>query len=259
MSADSSDTKRARELNSKGVHAWRQGKVDKAERHYRDALIADVNFGPAHNNLGHLYLGQQQFYLAAWEFELAANAMPGRIEPIINLGLVYEHVHRDQQAEVYYRRAFDMNTRSADAISHLVRLLVRAEADKFEINFLLHELLLYDSRSSWRAWAEELLATRFRDEDCCQVDVIADASSSIGENLQAPQPSSPRLPPELLPSPNSPEPDPPKFLDPAIDPRKDEETQNLQSRSFGSETLPSKAGSRAPFPDELSPSTSPSQ
>src|SRR5690349_14463631 len=40
---------------------------EKAEKHLKDALAADVRFGPAHHALGVLYFWQRKLYLAAWE------------------------------------------------------------------------------------------------------------------------------------------------------------------------------------------------
>jgi len=208
IALDSADTKRARHLNSKGVAEQRKGHPDKAERLYRDALIADVNFGPAHNNLGQLYLSQRQLYLAAWEFELATNTMPERVEPHLNLGLVYEQTERWERAEEYFRIAYEQNPQSADAIAYLARLLVRTGSDKVEINHLLHELLLYDRRHYWRKWSHDLLATRYRDQDCCAIDDLQLSSPSLESSSTSTLNSSPTpVPPLTTESVPSPAPD----------------------------------------------------
>src|SRR5688572_25552238 len=63
------DTEFARKQNGKAVELIREGKLDEAEKVLREALAADVLFGPAHNNLGKVYFKQGKLYLAAWEFE----------------------------------------------------------------------------------------------------------------------------------------------------------------------------------------------
>ena len=45
--------------------------MEKAEKLLKQALTADIGYGPAHNNLGKVYYHRQNFYLAAWEFEYA--------------------------------------------------------------------------------------------------------------------------------------------------------------------------------------------
>lgn len=209
ISTASADTNKARNLNAKGVELFQKGKLDKAERHFRDALISDVDFGPAHNNLGHLYLAQKQLYLAAWEFELAANTMPNRFEPQLNLGLVYQQAKRFDQAEEFYRMAYSQAPQNADTIGYLVRLLVLVEGDKYEINRLLHELLTHESREDWQCWANELLATRYSDQVCCTIDTGIDPESQT-DSMPLAEPNR-STPTESLPLPM------PQPVIPAID------------------------------------------
>jgi tetratricopeptide (TPR) repeat protein len=49
----------------------------RAESLLREALNSDLYNGPAHNNLGALYLAQGKLYEAAGEFEWARKLMPG--------------------------------------------------------------------------------------------------------------------------------------------------------------------------------------
>lgn len=46
-----------------------QSDPDQSEKLLREALTADLYHGPAHNNLGVLYLKQGELYEAAHEFE----------------------------------------------------------------------------------------------------------------------------------------------------------------------------------------------
>jgi Tfp pilus assembly protein PilF len=87
------DTEAARLLNQNGVEALAKGKFDKAEKFFKDSLAKDVDFGPAHNNLGRLYFDQGKNYLAAWEFEYAIKVMPKRGEPYNNFDVTRNCTH----------------------------------------------------------------------------------------------------------------------------------------------------------------------
>ena len=73
-----------------------------AEQLLREALTADLYHGPAHNNLGVLYLNQGKLYEAANEFEWAGKLMPGHPDPRMNLALTLERAGRiDEAADAY--------------------------------------------------------------------------------------------------------------------------------------------------------------
>ncbi|MEM6691226.1 MAG: tetratricopeptide repeat protein [Planctomycetota bacterium] len=152
---------RAKALNEKGTRAFRLGHYDKAEAFFRDALAQDVSFGPAHNNLGQLYLARHQLYLAAWEFEYAANLMPELPHPIVGQGLAYETAEQLDQAELYYRQAHEQFPTNPLVLSSLVRVLIKQDSDPFEIGVLLDQLILHDDRQDWIEWAKELRMTRY--------------------------------------------------------------------------------------------------
>ena len=99
------DTEAAKSLNDTALKLLEKGKLEKAEQTLQKALIADVNYGPAHNNLGKVYYCQEKHYLAAWEFEYAIKLMPERSEPLNNLGLVYEAVGKFNEAVEAYECA----------------------------------------------------------------------------------------------------------------------------------------------------------
>jgi len=64
------NTVRAQELNARAADLI-GSEPGEAERLLREALGADLFFGPAHNNLGVLYLKEGKLYEAAGEFEWA--------------------------------------------------------------------------------------------------------------------------------------------------------------------------------------------
>jgi Tfp pilus assembly protein PilF len=67
-----------------------EGDPVEAEKLLREALTKDLYCGPAHNNLGVLYLKEEKLYEAANEFEWAKKLMPGHPDPRVNLALVLE-------------------------------------------------------------------------------------------------------------------------------------------------------------------------
>ncbi len=63
---------------------------ERAEELLRDALTADLYYGPAHNNLGGVFLEKGRLYEAANEFEWARKLMPGKPDPRMSLALTLE-------------------------------------------------------------------------------------------------------------------------------------------------------------------------
>ncbi len=152
----------AKKANTKGLAAMRDGKLDVAEKHFGDALAADVNYGPAHNNLGQVYLKRHQLYLAAWEFQFATSLMPERGESLSNLGLVYETAGQLEKSLEFYEAAHEIDPHDRDALGNLARVSVKLDADPRRIAWLLNEIIMHDDRCDWTDWAKTLLATRFR-------------------------------------------------------------------------------------------------
>jgi Tfp pilus assembly protein PilF len=69
----------------KGVDADRQGKTDDALQHYEKALSYSPDFYPAHDKLGLVYLGRQNFEAAQPEFEAALKANQNDAQAYFNL------------------------------------------------------------------------------------------------------------------------------------------------------------------------------
>jgi hypothetical protein len=129
----------------------------KAEEHLQQALVADVTYGPAHNSLATLYLRQCKFYLAAWEFQYAAKLMPDRFEPLYNLGLVYESTDKLDRAIEFYTMAFSIAPRNPNVLESLVRARLRNGETVADVRELLKEILFYETRPVWIAWARDEL------------------------------------------------------------------------------------------------------
>lgn len=152
------DTERAKAENERAIGFCEKGKCDKAEKALQEALIADVTYGPAHNNLGKLYFSQGQYYLAAWEFEYAIKLMPERFEPLCNLGLVYETVGKLDEAVDFYSRAHGLQPKDPEVLGNLARARVRMGEPVAVVQPLLAELVFMDTRPAWVNWAKEQLA-----------------------------------------------------------------------------------------------------
>ncbi|MFH5806526.1 hypothetical protein [Alienimonas sp. DA493] len=157
------DTAAAKAANEAALEKIACGDLEGAEKKLKAALAADVRYGPAHNNLGHLHYVAGRLYEAAWEFEYAARLMPGDPGPHNNLGLVMEAAGRLPEAIDAYSTASSMRPDVADFLANLARARDAAMEPNHETAAMLRELVLLDSRPQWRAWAGELLATRYQD------------------------------------------------------------------------------------------------
>ena len=81
----------------------------RAEALLRNALAADIFHGPAHNNLGVVFLERGELYEAAHEFEWARKLMPGKADPRMNLALTLETAGRVEEALREYATAHEVD------------------------------------------------------------------------------------------------------------------------------------------------------
>jgi len=88
----------------KGNRARARGDLDQAIRHYREALTASPDFGPALTNLGGLYLRQNKLAEAETVFGEAHRLDPDSAETCINLGHTYMLAGRLEEAAELLRR-----------------------------------------------------------------------------------------------------------------------------------------------------------
>ena len=151
------DTARAEQL-SRDAGNLIPSDLEKAERLLREALTADLFHGPAHNNLGVVFLKQDKLYEAAQEFEWAKKLMPGHPDPRVNLGLVMEAAGRTDDALGAYASALEARAEYVPAIQALALLLERHRRDDPRLAGLLKDISLRGSDSIWTTWAQERLA-----------------------------------------------------------------------------------------------------
>lgn len=125
---------------------------EKAERLLRNALTADLYHGPAHNNLGVIYLSQSKLYEAASEFEWARKLMPGHPDPRMNLALTLERAGRIDEALATYDTALEVYPNHLATIQALARLQLRHNRTDDRTSNFLKEIALR-SNQHWQQWA----------------------------------------------------------------------------------------------------------
>jgi Flp pilus assembly protein TadD len=140
------DETRAVTENGRAGQLARQGKFDQAEKALQSALTADVTNGPAHNDLGYVYLMRGNLYYAAWEFEYAIKLMPDRPEPYYNLGTVYEAAGQLDRAIESYSVAHRIDPKNPQILGNLARTTIKKDELSPQAWSLLSELILCDTR-----------------------------------------------------------------------------------------------------------------
>jgi len=148
------DTAKAARLTGAGIRSLHKGHLDLAAKRFRDAIAADPNHGPAHNNLGLMHYEQGNLYQAVVAFDEAQRALPGDPTILYNLALALESAGRVEEALDLYYRAHEMDRTHPKFLGNLVRLRVRlGETDDLLIQ-QLQELVLIETRPEWRRWAD---------------------------------------------------------------------------------------------------------
>ena len=153
------NTEQARQLNAEAALVL-ELEPQRAEELLTQALTADLYFGPAHNNLGALYLRQDKLYEAAHEFEWARKLMPGSPEPRINLALTMERAGKNQEALEAFESALVLAPEFVPGLQGYAALRVRMGLEGQETDRLLDELSLRASEKPWRDWVDRVRVTR---------------------------------------------------------------------------------------------------
>ena len=130
----------------------------KAESLLREALTEDLYHGPAHNNLGVVYLKQGKLYEAAGEFEWARKLMPGHADPRMNLALTLETAGHTEDAISTYRTALEVSPDHIQTIQALTRLQYKSGKKDAKTVESLQTIALRGETPRWRDWAQEMLA-----------------------------------------------------------------------------------------------------
>lgn len=130
----------------------------KAESLLREALSLDLYFGPAHNNLGVVFLKAGKLYEAAHEFEWARKLLPGNPDPRVNLAITLEKAGRIGDAIDAYRAALEVAPEHIGAIEGIACATVRANRSDDSLTHWLETIALQGEDGRWREWARSTLA-----------------------------------------------------------------------------------------------------
>jgi Flp pilus assembly protein TadD len=130
-----------------------------AEKLLREALTKDLFFGPAHNNLGVLFLNEGKLYEAAGEFEWARKLMPGHPDPRVNLAITLERAGRTDEALTTYSAALEVCADYLPAIEGLASLTARSDKHDERMSTWLREIGMREALPTWRAWANAQLSS----------------------------------------------------------------------------------------------------
>lgn len=149
------DTDAAKLDNQKGLKHLAKDELDQAADAFKKALTADIEFGPAHNNLGKVYYKKKEWYKAAWEFEYTCELLPGNAASRNNLGLVFEKIGELDNAVEHYRQAVRCEDENVHYRANLVRALIRRGDQTDEVRSLLQKVVEKDTRSEWLIWAKQ--------------------------------------------------------------------------------------------------------
>jgi Tfp pilus assembly protein PilF len=128
---------------------------ERAEKLLREALSWDLYFGPAHNNLGVLFLAEGKRYEAAQEFEWAKKLLPGHPDPRVNLALCFEDAGRFDEALEHYASALEVCPGYVPAMQGAASASLRFGKPDPRLRGWLDEVALRGETASWREWAAE--------------------------------------------------------------------------------------------------------
>ncbi len=134
--------------------------IEAAERLLRQALAHDLYFGPAHNNLGVVFLKRGLRYEAAGEFEWAQKLMPGHPDPRVNLALLLDQVGRTEEALASYSAALEGSPGYLPAIQGLALTTLRTGQGHPKLQEWLAAIAMRGETKVWREWALSLQTSR---------------------------------------------------------------------------------------------------
>ncbi len=154
------NTPAARRENQRGLEHLRNDRLDEAEAAFQRALESDKTYGPAHNNLGKVYLRTFDYNAAKDEFQAAIEYMPNHPAPQNNLGLALEkawvadrHLSSIDEAISCYEKAVALAPEKIEFAANLARALDRRGDRTDKLRNLLLRIVREDSRQHWQSWA----------------------------------------------------------------------------------------------------------
>lgn len=107
----------------------------------------------AHNNLGLVLLHNGHCYESAVEFSLARRLQPRSVEPIINLGRLYDTIGWHRQAIAAYEDALALDRDHTVTLGLLARAYLNTEQEPDRAQALLRRLAQDAEAGRWNLWA----------------------------------------------------------------------------------------------------------
>jgi|GEM_PF-3631059 len=178
----------ARELTRLGIEAVQRCDMAAGEAYFKRAISTDESYGPAHNNLGRIYFERREWKHAADAFHLATEFMPGRPEPLNNLGLVFESIGKLDDAIEFYQQAHQTSLEQPEFLANLVRARFRRGDSGADLREQLQALKFIENRPEWSAWVDGKLALspQAREQRKSQATSEQDALTSLSEFPSSP-------------------------------------------------------------------------
>ncbi len=133
-------------------------RFDEAESLLRQALSADLYHGPAHNDLGVVYLKKGKLYEAAGEFEWARKLLPGHPDPRMNLALTLERAGRYDDAARTYASALEVYPGHIPTLQAITRLQLKHGRKDDHTAERLATIAVEGDSPQWREWAQQHLS-----------------------------------------------------------------------------------------------------
>lgn len=142
----------AERLTQQAVEAMDNGDDERGEKLLLEKLTADLYHGPAHNNLGVLYLRQGNLYEAASEFQWATKLIPGHPDPRMNLAMTLERAGQIDEAMHEYRSALELWPSHLPTMQAYARCQVKNGLPQEDLPKLVEEIALRGETEAWRDW-----------------------------------------------------------------------------------------------------------
>jgi choline-sulfatase len=90
-------------LRNLGTADLQLGRLQEAKKVFESITVQSDSYGPAFNGLGLVAIAQGDADAARLNFQKAIEADPSQVEPLLNLGLLYQKAGQKQQALHYYQ------------------------------------------------------------------------------------------------------------------------------------------------------------
>lgn len=108
-----------------------QGKIDKASKHYKEAIKIRPGYAKAYNNLGAIFARQNKPEVAIVFLSKALQISPGYAGAHYNLAKILSNRDDPDKAIFHYKKALQLDPNMLQALYHLSWILSTYEAAKF--------------------------------------------------------------------------------------------------------------------------------